>query len=680
MTAGKGPGASSIPPPALPGDAAGLLGIQPLLEHDPRELGPYALVGRLGKGGTGVAFLAKSPEGQWVVVKAIWPHLAEDAEQIARTFREAEALKAISSPRTSRLLAASAAGPRPWFVMEYVPGVNLKEYVESQGPLDPVQLVAFADGLASAIADIHVAGVVHRDIKPANIIVTPSGPRIIDFGVAHFPDATQVTVSGSAVGTPAWMAPEQLVGEAVSPATDVHAWALNVIYAGAGQEPLLGATYADTTAKVVWSSPEVPDNFPASLRSLLTSALAKDPRLRPTIADIHAVIEAGGPSSTDVDLEDIPARSRRRFSMMLAVAAGVLAALVLALPALAYVLARSGEANGAPDSGRSPAESSESVAVGLEALTAAAAPSTVSVGEPFAITALTAPSLPEVAVRVEQLVRDTSGAQWRSVAETVTDAQGRAEWASPGVDEAGPKVYRLVSNGPDGSTITSPSITVSIARMATEAVNVKWPEKPAGHCEEQFLPVTVSPADSGRTVLLQYTRNERSWKTATSVTLDARGKGRLRTPGCDSPAGEKREQFSWRALAAESSRYGEKASSTGELTMCPGPAPVYATASLYSDGGQATIQVSNPSERCSAAVVVSATIFCSYGSGQGSESTSLGYREASLAGLLPPSGGRTIENWDLFASAFVECQAWRAGSGLFSESVGANAVEFVPPT
>jgi hypothetical protein len=679
MTTGEGPGASSIPPSALPGDAAGLLGIQPLLEHDPPEIGPYTLVGRLGKGGTGVAFLAKSPEGQWVVVKAIWPHLAEDAEQIARTFREAEALKAISSPRTSRLLDTSAAGPRPWFAMEYVPGVNLKDYVESQGPLDPIQLVAFADGLASAIADVHAAGVVHRDIKPANTIMTPSGPRIIDFGVAHLSDATVVTVSGAAVGTPAWMAPEQLARESVSPATDVHAWALNVIYAGSGKEPLLGATYTETAANIVWSHPDVPDAFPTSLRSVLTGALAKDPRSRPTIADIHAAIAAGGTSLVIVDDEDLPARAPRRLLMPLAVAAGVLAALFIAVPVLALILARSGEASGTAASPAAEMEVSESGGLALEGLTASATPNPVSVGEPFAITALTAPSMPEVAVRVEQLVRASDGAQWQSVAETVTDSEGRAEWTSPGVDEAGPKVYRVVSDIADGSMVTSPTISVSIARISTALVDVKWPGKPAGHCQAQVIPVTISPVETGRTVLLQYTRNERSWKTATEATVDARGKARLRTPGCDSPAGQKRDEFTWRALAPESSRYAERASSSSRLVMCPGPAPVYVTSSIYSDGGQATIQVSNPSEQCSAAVRVTAMISCGYGSGQGSKSKSLGYREASFPGLLEPSGARTVENWDLFSGAYSECQAWQSGSGLFSNSVGANAVEFVPP-
>src|SRR5215218_6910748 len=192
---------------------------------DPKRLGPYELLGRLGQGGMGVVFLGRERRGgRRAAVKAIRPELAGDRAFAARFRREVEAARRVDSPRVARVLGADPAGPRPWLATEYVDGPTLAGAVAAGGPLTGGRLAAFAAGVAQALDAIHAAGVVHRDLKPGNVLL-PGGTspevKVIDFGIAWAADAT-MTRSGLRFGTPSWMAPERLRDQPAGPPADVR--------------------------------------------------------------------------------------------------------------------------------------------------------------------------------------------------------------------------------------------------------------------------------------------------------------------------------------------------------------------------------------------------------------------------------------------------------------------------
>ena len=193
----------------------------PLGAHDPVRLGPHRLVGRLGSGGMGTVYLARPLLGRPVAVKAVHPELADEPEFRARFAREIAALCRIRSPFVPRFAGAGPRAETPWLATSYVDGPTLREQVEGVGPLRGGALTRLAAGTASALADIHTAGLVHRDLKPGNVILSPDGPRILDFGIASSLSGTARTGTGGVMGTPGWIAPERLRGAPASPASDV---------------------------------------------------------------------------------------------------------------------------------------------------------------------------------------------------------------------------------------------------------------------------------------------------------------------------------------------------------------------------------------------------------------------------------------------------------------------------
>lgn len=187
-----------------------------LRREDPRVVGSFRLHRRLGAGGMGVVYLGSDRRGQRVALKVIRPDLAEDQEFRSRFAREVSAARRIRGGCTARLVAADLEADRPWFATQYVPGPSLHDKVNDEGPLRAAEVAAVGAALSEGLVAVHEAGVVHRDLKPSNILLSPKGPRIIDFGIAWATGASTLTHVGTAVGSPGFLAPEQVRGAAVT--------------------------------------------------------------------------------------------------------------------------------------------------------------------------------------------------------------------------------------------------------------------------------------------------------------------------------------------------------------------------------------------------------------------------------------------------------------------------------
>ncbi|WP_326644923.1 serine/threonine protein kinase [Nonomuraea fuscirosea] len=253
---------------------------QPLTPDDPASLGGFRLSGRLGEGGQGVVYLAHSGDGEPVAIKLL---NTGDRETRARLARELEALEGVASFCTARVLDVSTDGPRPFVVSEYVDGPSLADRVRERGPLRGGDLERLVVGTATALAAIHAAGIVHRDFKPANVLLGPDGPRVVDFGIARAEGAA--TMTSGLIGTPAYLAPEQISGVPASPASDVFAWATSMVYAASGTSPFGADTVPAVLHRVLHAEPDL-SPLPARLREVIGSCLAKDPALRPSARDL----------------------------------------------------------------------------------------------------------------------------------------------------------------------------------------------------------------------------------------------------------------------------------------------------------------------------------------------------------------------------------------------------------
>ncbi|WP_431870521.1 protein kinase domain-containing protein [Nocardiopsis eucommiae] len=262
---------------------------KPLRAGDPRELDGYRIVGRLGRGGMGTVYLARDAADRAVAVKLIHPDLADDESFRLRFAREVASARRVARFSTAGVIDARLEGEPLFIVSEYVPGPNLDQAVRGGEPMHGGTLDGLAMGVAAALTAIHGSGIVHRDLKPANVLLSPVGPKVIDFGIARALDdaSDAVTRSSQLMGTPSYMAPELILGEQATAAADVFAWGCLVAFAGIGRAPFDAGTVPAVLHNISTASPKL-DGLDPSLVDLVTAALDKKPENRPTSQQLLA--------------------------------------------------------------------------------------------------------------------------------------------------------------------------------------------------------------------------------------------------------------------------------------------------------------------------------------------------------------------------------------------------------
>ncbi|MCT2590953.1 serine/threonine-protein kinase [Streptomyces sp. N2-109] len=270
------------PPPTPPTPVA-----SPLAYDDPYQLGPYQLVARLGNGGMGTVYLGRDESGRTVALKTMHPRIAATPEFRSRFRLETEAARVIGGRHGAEVVDADPYAPTPWLATECVPGPPLDEAVEQYGPLPEQAVRALGAALCEALGQLHHSGVVHRDLKPSNILLTPSGPKVIDFGIARAIGDARLTRTGAAAGTPAYMSPEQATGGEHTAAGEVFALAGVLVFALTGRGPFGGGQAADLLYRVRYGEPDL-SGVPDALRPVLARCLLKEPGDRPGTAELAA--------------------------------------------------------------------------------------------------------------------------------------------------------------------------------------------------------------------------------------------------------------------------------------------------------------------------------------------------------------------------------------------------------
>jgi serine/threonine protein kinase len=256
-------------------------------------VGAYRLLRQIGEGGMGVVHLALAPDGSRVAVKVLRPQVIGDGQARHRLEREVAAMRRVRSPRVAECVGADPWGDPPYVVTRYVAGLSLTEYVAEYGPLGGAKLHRFAAGTAEALAGVHAAGVLHRDIKPSNVLIDRQEPVLIDFGLAMSGDESRMTHAGWVFGTPAYLAPEVVLGDAPTPAVDVHGWAATVAFAATGHSP-----YGSGPSVVVLDRIRRGDysvgGVPQPLEAVLRRCLDPQPHQRPTAPELCGWLEQLG--------------------------------------------------------------------------------------------------------------------------------------------------------------------------------------------------------------------------------------------------------------------------------------------------------------------------------------------------------------------------------------------------
>ncbi|MFJ2708454.1 bifunctional serine/threonine-protein kinase/ABC transporter substrate-binding protein [Streptomyces sp. NPDC087428] len=258
--------------------------MRPLTCDDPRTIGEYRTLVRLGAGGMGVVYLARSAGGALAAVKVIRAEHAADPGFRARFRREAEAAARITGPWVVPVTGADTEAREPWLATAFVPGPSLGEAVEARGPLPEATVRGLGARLAGALVAVHEAGLLHRDVKPGNVLLALDGPRLIDFGIARHEGATALTATDAVIGTPGYLAPEQASAGPVGPACDVFSLGCVLVYAATGQRPFGNGAAAGVLFRTVHGEPDLA-GLPSALLPLVTACLAKDPADRPTAAE-----------------------------------------------------------------------------------------------------------------------------------------------------------------------------------------------------------------------------------------------------------------------------------------------------------------------------------------------------------------------------------------------------------
>ncbi|MFC8074402.1 bifunctional serine/threonine-protein kinase/ABC transporter substrate-binding protein [Streptomyces sp. NPDC057307] len=264
---------------------------RPLKTADPPAVGGYRLLGRLGAGGMGVVYLARSPGGALVALKVIRAEYAADHGFRVRFRREAEAAGRLTGRWVVPVVASAAEAREPWLATAFVPGPALAEAVTSHGPLAAETVGVLGARLAEALTEVHAAGLVHRDVKPGNVLLALDGPRLIDFGIARATGATALTASDVVIGSPGYLSPEQAQARAgeLGPPSDVFSLGCVLAYAATGRRPFGTGSSPAVLFRTVHEDPDL-DGVPRELLGPLTACLAKDPRDRPSSEEVREAL------------------------------------------------------------------------------------------------------------------------------------------------------------------------------------------------------------------------------------------------------------------------------------------------------------------------------------------------------------------------------------------------------
>ncbi|MFI8104807.1 serine/threonine-protein kinase [Streptomyces sp. NPDC086023] len=265
--------------------------MRPITGPGPAAVGAYRLLAELGQGGMGRVLLGAAPDGRLVAVKQIHAEYADEDGFRARFRREVDASRKVSGACTAPVLDADPDAETPWLASVFVPGPPLSDALDACGGTLPEDAVRrLAAGLATALADIHRAGLVHRDLKPSNVLLAEDGVRVIDFGIARAVEgATRITHTGSLIGSPSFMAPEQALGQEVTPAADVFALGSTLVAAATGRPPFAAESVPRLLHEIVHAEPDL-TGVPDGLRAVVEPCLAKDPAARPTPEELLALI------------------------------------------------------------------------------------------------------------------------------------------------------------------------------------------------------------------------------------------------------------------------------------------------------------------------------------------------------------------------------------------------------
>lgn len=310
--------------------ARGVRRLDPLEPGDPREIGGHRVLGRVGSGGMGTVYAAASPGVRgYLAVKVLHARHASDRRFRERFALEARLLARVNSPSVARFVRADVEAEVPWLITEYVPGPTLRHHVERHGRLRGGMLLGLAAGTAEALRAVHGAGVVHRDLKPGNVVLSGTGPKLLDFGIAHpveDPDPTKwirlrrmrrayrdlrlpspealpderVAVQVDRLGTPGWISPEQYRHRPTTQRSDVFLWGVTVAFAALGHDPFGRAGTKEMARRVLFEEPDL-EHLPPGLERLVAAATAKDPEDRPDAAELLRgvlALEGGGEPGT----------------------------------------------------------------------------------------------------------------------------------------------------------------------------------------------------------------------------------------------------------------------------------------------------------------------------------------------------------------------------------------------
>ncbi|MFI6596392.1 serine/threonine-protein kinase [Nonomuraea sp. NPDC050536] len=258
--------------------------ISPLVAGDPSQLGSFRLTGRVGEGGQGIVYLGVNEQGERAAIKLLHVKFSGDTIARSRFARELKAAQRVASFCTARVMEADLDGNTPYIASEYIDGRVLRDVVEGDGPMHGTALDRLAIGTATALTAIHHASIVHRDFKPDNVLIAADGPRVVDFGIARIIDSTG-TITSRAIGTPAYMAPEQIAGDDVGPYTDVFAWGATIAFAATGKTAFEGNSIAVVLNRILNHEVDV-EVMPEPLRGVVRAALAKSPAERPSADQI----------------------------------------------------------------------------------------------------------------------------------------------------------------------------------------------------------------------------------------------------------------------------------------------------------------------------------------------------------------------------------------------------------